>query len=70
MSGLPRRVIRLSGKKNPTVRDFITISGRGTVKEPASRQLHHRLRTASAIRVTISLSIATGVAKFSRANPA
>jgi len=26
-------VIRLSGKKNPTVRDFISISGRGTVKE-------------------------------------
>jgi hypothetical protein len=26
-------VVRLSGKKNPTVRDFITISGRGTVKE-------------------------------------
>src|SRR5215471_13284377 len=41
---------------------------------PASRQLHlmspHRLRTASPIRVTISLSIAAGVAKFSRANPA
>src|SRR5262249_37195998 len=40
---------------------------------PASRQLHlislHRLRTASPIRVTISLSIAGGVAKFSRANP-
>jgi hypothetical protein len=41
---------------------------------PASRQLHlmspHRVRTASPIRVTISLSIAAGVAKFSRANPA
>jgi FMN-dependent oxidoreductase (nitrilotriacetate monooxygenase family) len=31
--GFRDRVIRLSGKKNPTVRDFITISGRGTVKE-------------------------------------
>jgi FMN-dependent oxidoreductase (nitrilotriacetate monooxygenase family) len=31
--GYRDRVIRLSGKKNPTVRDFITISGRGTVKE-------------------------------------
>ena len=29
----------------------------------------HRLRTASLIRVTISLSIVAGVAKFSRANP-
>ena len=41
---------------------------------PASRQLQlmslHRLRTASPIRATISLSIADGVAKFSRANPA
>jgi alkanesulfonate monooxygenase SsuD/methylene tetrahydromethanopterin reductase-like flavin-dependent oxidoreductase (luciferase family) len=27
------RVIRLSGKKNPTVRDFIAVSGRGMVKE-------------------------------------
>jgi hypothetical protein len=39
---------------------------------PASRQLHlmslHRLRTASPIRVTISLRIAAGVAKFSRTN--
>ena len=26
-------MIRHSGKKNPTVRDFITVSGRGTVKE-------------------------------------
>jgi hypothetical protein len=26
-------VIRHSGKKNPTVRDFINVSGRGTVKE-------------------------------------
>ena len=31
--GFRDRVIRLCGKKNPTVRDFITISGRGTVKE-------------------------------------
>lgn len=31
--GFRDRVIRLSGKNNPTVRDFITISGRGTVKE-------------------------------------
>lgn len=31
--GFRDRVIRLSGKKNPTVRDFISISGRGTVKE-------------------------------------
>ena len=45
-----------------------------TTGRPASRQPHlmsfHRLRTASPIRVTISLSIAAGVAKFSRANPA
>jgi hypothetical protein len=26
-------VIHHSGKKNPTVRDFINVSGRGTVKE-------------------------------------
>jgi hypothetical protein len=32
--------------------------------------LPHRLCTVSPIRVTISLSIAAGVAKFSRANPA
>jgi alkanesulfonate monooxygenase SsuD/methylene tetrahydromethanopterin reductase-like flavin-dependent oxidoreductase (luciferase family) len=31
--GFRDRVVRLSGKQNPTVRDFITISGRGTVKE-------------------------------------
>ncbi|HEX3882287.1 MAG TPA: LLM class flavin-dependent oxidoreductase [Stellaceae bacterium] len=31
--GFRDRVIRQSGKKNPTVRDFITVSGRGTVKE-------------------------------------
>jgi FMN-dependent oxidoreductase (nitrilotriacetate monooxygenase family) len=31
--GFRDRVIRHSGKQNPTVRDFITISGRGTVKE-------------------------------------
>ena len=31
--GFRDRVIRLSGKKNPTVRDFISTSGRGTIKE-------------------------------------
>ncbi len=31
--GFRDRVIRHSGRKNPTVRDFITVSGRGTVKE-------------------------------------
>jgi alkanesulfonate monooxygenase SsuD/methylene tetrahydromethanopterin reductase-like flavin-dependent oxidoreductase (luciferase family) len=31
--GFRDRVVRLSGKQNPTVRDFIDISGRGTVKE-------------------------------------
>jgi FMN-dependent oxidoreductase (nitrilotriacetate monooxygenase family) len=31
--GFRDRVVRYSGKKNPTVRDFITVSGRGTVKE-------------------------------------
>src|SRR5215472_1037814 len=31
--GFRDRVIRHSGKKNPTVRDFITVSGRGTIKE-------------------------------------
>jgi FMN-dependent oxidoreductase (nitrilotriacetate monooxygenase family) len=31
--GFRDRVIRHSGKKNPTVRDFIEVSGRGTVKE-------------------------------------
>ena len=31
--GFRDRVIRHSGKKNPTVRDFINVSGRGTVKE-------------------------------------
>ncbi len=31
--GFRDRVIRVSGKRNPTVRDFITISGRGTVAE-------------------------------------
>jgi FMN-dependent oxidoreductase (nitrilotriacetate monooxygenase family) len=31
--GFRDRVVRHSGKKNPTVRDFITVSGRGTVKE-------------------------------------
>ncbi|HEV2099099.1 MAG TPA: LLM class flavin-dependent oxidoreductase, partial [Stellaceae bacterium] len=33
--GFRDRVIRYSGRKNPTVRDFITVSGRGTVKEHA-----------------------------------
>ena len=27
------RVVTHSGKKNPTVRDFVEVSGRGTVKE-------------------------------------
>jgi alkanesulfonate monooxygenase SsuD/methylene tetrahydromethanopterin reductase-like flavin-dependent oxidoreductase (luciferase family) len=31
--GFRDRVIRHSGKRNPTVRDFIQVSGRGTVKE-------------------------------------
>ena len=31
--GFRDRVIRHSGTKNPTVRDFINVSGRGTVKE-------------------------------------
>jgi len=31
--GFRDRVIRLSGKKNPTVRNFISTSGRGTIKE-------------------------------------
>jgi FMN-dependent oxidoreductase (nitrilotriacetate monooxygenase family) len=31
--GFRDRVIRHSGKKNPTVRDFIEVSGRGTVRE-------------------------------------
>jgi alkanesulfonate monooxygenase SsuD/methylene tetrahydromethanopterin reductase-like flavin-dependent oxidoreductase (luciferase family) len=31
--GFRDRVIRHSGRKNPTVRDFINVSGRGTVKE-------------------------------------
>jgi len=31
--GFRERVIHHSGKKNPTVRDFINVSGRGTVKE-------------------------------------
>jgi FMN-dependent oxidoreductase (nitrilotriacetate monooxygenase family) len=33
--GFRDRVIRHSGRKNPTVRDFINVSGRGTVKEHA-----------------------------------
>ncbi|HEV2301249.1 MAG TPA: LLM class flavin-dependent oxidoreductase [Stellaceae bacterium] len=33
--GFRDRVIRHSGKKNPSVRDFIDVSGRGTVKEHA-----------------------------------
>ncbi len=31
--GFRDRVVKYSGKKNPTVRDFITVSGRGTIKE-------------------------------------
>ncbi len=31
--GFRDRVVRLSGKRNPTVRDFIAISARGTVRE-------------------------------------
>jgi len=31
--GFRERVIQYSGKKNPTVRDFVEVSGRGTVKE-------------------------------------
>ena len=31
--GFRERVIEFSGKKNPTVRDFVEVSGRGTVKE-------------------------------------
>ena len=31
--GFRDRVIRYSGKTNPTVRDFITVSGRGTIAE-------------------------------------
>jgi hypothetical protein len=60
---------RLSTARNPRK----TANGQAT-RFPAPRQLHpmslHRLRTASPIRATISLSIAAGVAKFSRANPA
>jgi len=31
--GFRERVIEFSGKKNPTVRDFVEVSGRGTVRE-------------------------------------
>jgi len=31
--GFRERVIQFSGKKNPTVRDFVEVSGRGTIKE-------------------------------------
>lgn len=31
--GFRERVVRHSGKKNPTVRDFVEVSGRGTIKE-------------------------------------
>jgi alkanesulfonate monooxygenase SsuD/methylene tetrahydromethanopterin reductase-like flavin-dependent oxidoreductase (luciferase family) len=31
--GFRDRVVQFSGKKNPTVRDFVEVSGRGTVKE-------------------------------------
>jgi hypothetical protein len=33
IQGFRDRVIRHSGTKNPTVRDFINVSGRDTVKE-------------------------------------
>jgi FMN-dependent oxidoreductase (nitrilotriacetate monooxygenase family) len=33
LHGFRDRVVRFSGRKNPTVRDFITVSGRGTIKE-------------------------------------
>jgi alkanesulfonate monooxygenase SsuD/methylene tetrahydromethanopterin reductase-like flavin-dependent oxidoreductase (luciferase family) len=33
LRGFLDRVVELSGKRNPTVQDFITHSGRGTVKE-------------------------------------
>lgn len=31
--GFRERVVQYSGKKNPTVRDFVEVSGRGTIKE-------------------------------------
>jgi alkanesulfonate monooxygenase SsuD/methylene tetrahydromethanopterin reductase-like flavin-dependent oxidoreductase (luciferase family) len=31
--GFRDRVVQFSGKKNPTVRDFVEVSGRGTVRE-------------------------------------
>lgn len=31
--GFRERVVKFSGKKNPTVRDFVEVSGRGTIKE-------------------------------------
>ncbi|HXT81982.1 MAG TPA: LLM class flavin-dependent oxidoreductase [Acetobacteraceae bacterium] len=31
--GFRERVVQFSGKKNPTVRDFVEVSGRGTVRE-------------------------------------
>jgi alkanesulfonate monooxygenase SsuD/methylene tetrahydromethanopterin reductase-like flavin-dependent oxidoreductase (luciferase family) len=31
--GFRDRVVEMSGKKNPTVRDFVEVSGRGTIKE-------------------------------------
>ncbi len=34
LQGIRDRVLRASGKKNPTVRDFIHISGRGRVHDP------------------------------------
>jgi len=33
--GFRERVVKHSGKKNPTVRDFVEVSGRGTIKEHA-----------------------------------
>jgi alkanesulfonate monooxygenase SsuD/methylene tetrahydromethanopterin reductase-like flavin-dependent oxidoreductase (luciferase family) len=31
--GFRERVVKFSGKKNPTVRDFVEVSGRGTIAE-------------------------------------
>ena len=33
LQAIRERVVRLSGKANPTVREFVTFSGRGTIKE-------------------------------------
>jgi alkanesulfonate monooxygenase SsuD/methylene tetrahydromethanopterin reductase-like flavin-dependent oxidoreductase (luciferase family) len=34
LQGIRDRVLSVSGKKNPTVRDFIQVSGRGRVQNP------------------------------------